>query len=281
MPWRHQVSLPDLLGSKRHAPRSTLHIWTEQHVQALGKGGLVASMSQISHPAKRITIRADTRELRSGIPTLLETTHHVVVEVVQLAVGDYELGGNPLRIVERKNAADFVASIADQRLFEQVESLLESAVTPLVVLEGDWTGLPSQMHPNAVRGALTYVVGIRGIPILPSPNAQETAALLASLARQLQVGFKQPGSSPVKKARTLAEQQISLLTALPGIGPITAHALLARFGSIEQVLLASADELATMSGITSARAALLVDILHSSHVTPNTAPAATPSAEQR
>lgn len=181
---------------------------------------------------------------------------------------------------KRKTAADLLASIADQRLFAQVESLLESAVAPLIVLEGDWTGLPSRMHPNAVRGAMTYVAGIRGIPILPSPNAEETAALLASLARQLQVGFKQPGSSPVKKARTLVEQQISLLTALPGIGPITAQVLLARFGSIQQVLLASADELATMSGITSARSALLVDILHSPHATANAAPAAIPSAEE-
>lgn len=60
-------------------------------------------MPSIAHPAKRITIRADTRELRSGIPTLLETTHHVDVEVVQLAVGDYELGGNPLRIAEKED----------------------------------------------------------------------------------------------------------------------------------------------------------------------------------
>jgi len=218
-------------------------------------------------PVPSIAIRADTREVQSGIPGLLETTYGVQVEIAQLPVGDYELGGTPLRVVERKTAPDFVASIADQRVFAQVEALLASGVAPLIVLEGDWSSVPSQMHPNAIRGALTYLTGILAVPLLPSPSPTGTAALLASLAKQLQVGYQQPGgASPARKAKTLEDQQISVLTALPGIGPSTARALLAHFGSIQQVLLASAEELATISGITPARAARLIDILRTPHV---------------
>jgi ERCC4-type nuclease len=59
----------------------------------------------------------------------------------------------------------------------------------------------------------------------------------------------------------VADQQISVLTALPGIGPVTARALLARFGSVEQMLHASLEELTMITGISPARAAILIEIL--------------------
>ena len=133
------------------------------------------------------------------------------------------------------------------------------------MLEGDWSQVKSRIHPNAVRGALTYLTGVLGIQLLPSPGPAETAALLASLGKQLQVGYQQPGGSPVKKAKTVAEQQLSVLMALPGIGPVTARALLSRFGSVAEVLHAPAEALTTITGITPARAAVLIEILRSSY----------------
>jgi ERCC4-type nuclease len=42
-----------------------------------------------------IHIRVDTQEERSGIPALLAAMPQVHVEVTQLQVGDYDVGGNP------------------------------------------------------------------------------------------------------------------------------------------------------------------------------------------
>jgi ERCC4-type nuclease len=86
---------------------------------------------------------------------MLQTAHQAVVEIAPLPVGDYEPGGNPLRVAERKTAPDLVASNADLHLFAQAEALLSSGVAPLIVLEGDWSQVPGWMDPNAVRGALT------------------------------------------------------------------------------------------------------------------------------
>jgi ERCC4-type nuclease len=90
---------------------------------------------------------------------------------------------------------------------------------------------------------------VLGIPLLPSPQPTGTAALLASLAKQLQMGFQQPGGSPVKKAKTLAEQQLDVLMALGR----SRRALLARFGSVVRALQASVEELTSITGITPAR----------------------------
>jgi len=161
-----------------------------------------------------ITIRVDAREVRSGIPDLLINTFGVSIEVAPLRAGDYELGGRPIRVAELKAAPDLVALIADQRLFAQVDALLTSGVAPVVVLEGDWRRVQSRMHPNAIRGALTYLAGVLQVPVLPSAGVADTAALPYSLAKQLQVVCHQPGAAPAKKAKTLTDQQISVLAAL-------------------------------------------------------------------
>jgi ERCC4-type nuclease len=97
-----------------------------------------------------IHIRIDTQEQRSGIPDLLASMPQVHVEVTPLRIGDYDVGGDPRRIFERKTGSDFLCSLAQGRLFPQLAALLKSRFAPILLLEGDPLGVShSQMRPRS------------------------------------------------------------------------------------------------------------------------------------
>src|SRR5260370_33110097 len=54
------------------------------------------------HPPSPIHLRIDTQEQRSGIPDLLAAMPQVHIEVTPLRMGDYDVGGDPHRVFERK-----------------------------------------------------------------------------------------------------------------------------------------------------------------------------------
>ena len=215
-----------------------------------------------------ITIRVDIQEERSGIPAFLAALPQVQLERVQLQVGDYDLGGDPRRVVERKSASDFILSIENGRLFAQLTALLATDFAPTLLLEGDAMGVRSSMRPEAITGALTYIAGILHVPILPSNGPENSARLLHSLARQLQVGYAVPGPAVGRRAASLSEQQVQVLLSLPGIGPATARALCTRFASLHELLNADSATLATVPGVSPAKATALVQLLHAAFSTP-------------
>jgi ERCC4-type nuclease len=60
------------------------------------------------HPPDPIHIRIDTQEQRSGIPALLAAMPQVHIEMIPLRMGDYDIGGNPRRVFERKTGSDLL-----------------------------------------------------------------------------------------------------------------------------------------------------------------------------
>lgn len=83
------------------------------------------------------TIRADLREIRSGIIDTLKQiqaagsiTHSDSFEIIEdvLTVGDYIVQcGDRVLIIERKAVADLAASIIDKRIYENHKKLLDAA----------------------------------------------------------------------------------------------------------------------------------------------------------
>ena len=136
-----------------------------------------------------IHIRIDTQEQRSGIPDLLAAMPQIHVEVIPLQMGDYDVGGDPCQIVERKTGSDFPCSLARGRLFPQLAELLKSRFAPILLLEGDPLSVShSQMRPESIRGALAYIAAILRVPILPSSGPAESAHLIYAVAKRCQIG---------------------------------------------------------------------------------------------
>jgi ERCC4-type nuclease len=217
-----------------------------------------------------IHIRIDTQEQRSGIPDLLAAMPQIHVEMIPLQMGDYDVGGDPCRIIERKTGSDFLCSLAQGRLFPQLAELLKSRFAPILLLEGDPLSVShSQMRPESIRGALAYIAATLRVPILPSSGPAESAHLIYAVAKRCQIGKvhgrigQAPHGPPAGRRRaTQSEQQLHIMLSLPGIGPATARALCARFRSLHDLLSADAAQLATVPGVGPSRAAALEELLH-------------------
>lgn len=229
----------------------------------------VQAMQEQQEPVP-IHIRIDTQEQRSGIPDLLAGMPQVHVEVIPLCMGDYDVGGDPCRIFERKTGSDFLCSLAQGRLFSQLAALLKSRFAPILLLEGDPLSVNhSQMRPESIRGALAYIAAILRVPILPSSGPADSAHLVYAVAKRCQVGkvhgrVEQAAHGPPagRRRATQSEQQMHIMLSLPGIGPVTARAVCARFRSLHDLLNADATQLATVPGVGPSRAAALEQLLH-------------------
>ena len=200
----------------------------------------------------------DERERKSGIPDLLKQIG-VKVEMMNLPVGDYIVA--PETIVERKSVNDFISSVFDGRLFDQCNRLKEHFEHPTIILEGNVDEIDKiTENPLVFYGAMSSVVLDFKIPVIPTPNASHTTKLLISMcARQETV--KGPFLKKIRKSGNLQQQQLSILTSLPGVGEKLASRMLEKFGSPSSSLNASSVELSKISGMGEARAQKIRKIL--------------------
>jgi Fanconi anemia group M protein len=205
-----------------------------------------------------IVITADTRERNSGVIELLEAFPHVRVEIAQLPVADFLLGGGVA--VERKTARDLISSIIDRRLFDQAEHLRENYSHPVLILEGDPLAVESRVRPNAIRGALSRLAVMGRLPVLPSADPEETAALLVTIARQAQTESGNERSPAKRRALSITEWQEAIVAALPGVGPVLARRLLAHLGSFAALVQADVKTLREVEGIGPRKAEALVGL---------------------
>ncbi|ADT83993.1 DEAD/DEAH box helicase [Thermococcus barophilus] len=195
---------------------------------------------------KGIVIYVDSRELKSQVPKYLkELGAHI--EVKTLDVGDYIVSEDVA--VERKSANDFIQSIIDGRLFDQVKRLTEAYARPVIIIEGQLYGIRN-VHPNAIRGALAAVTIDWGVPILFSTDAKETAQFIYLIAkREQEERKKEVAVRSEKKALTLADRQRLIVEGLPYVSATLAKRLLRHFGSVERVFTAKENELMEVEGI--------------------------------
>lgn len=189
---------------------------------------------------------ADTREGNSKVIRHLSEME-IDVKVQAMAVGDYQVSDEV--VIERKTAKDFVDSIVDKRLFKQARSLMEEFKRPLIILEGDdlYNGM---INPNAIRGSIASIALDFGISIMPTRNAQDTAAMIKRIAIREQSGEKTPIQIRTdKKPVNLWEQQLFIIESLPNIGPVNAKNLLEHFGTVANIINASESQLQEVEGI--------------------------------
>ncbi|MCI7291441.1 MAG: DEAD/DEAH box helicase [Methanobrevibacter woesei] len=191
-------------------------------------------------------VYADSREGNSKVIRHL-TEMEMDVKVRPMAVGDYQVSDDVA--IERKTAKDFVDSIMDKRLFKQATELREEFKNPLIILEGDdfYNGF---INPNAVRGSIASIALDFGISIIPTRNAQDTAAMIKRIAIREQTGEKPHIQTRTdKKPVNMWEQQLFIVESLPNIGPVNAKKLLEHFGTVSKVINASENELMEVEGI--------------------------------
>ena len=218
---------------------------------------------KILKPADRIVIVADNREFTSRVVRELALSD-CIVQPKQLEVGDYILSDRCA--AERKTAADFVASVFDQRLFEQAASLKRSFARPLLIIEGYDIYSQRNVHPNSLRGALASLAIDYALPILWTENEAETAAMLFWIAKREQLDEgRSLAIRSEKRTATLPEHQEFLVAGLPDINTSRARALLSHFKTPEKVFKASEEKLKKVGGIGDVLARRIRELLESEY----------------
>ncbi|AGB39717.1 DEAD/DEAH box helicase [Natronococcus occultus] len=214
----------------------------------------------------RVEVVADQREMDANIARELSRRESYEVRLETLEVGDYVLSDRVA--VERKSVADFVDSLVggDRSVFEQVGAMSRHYARPIVVVEGEGLYEQRDVHPNAVRGALSSLAVDFGASVLRTESEADTTDLLAVIAgREQEVGDREVSVHGQKQAKTMAEQQEYVVSSIAEIGPVTARALLEEFGTVEAVMIATEDELMEADGVGRVTAERIRDVIGSEY----------------
>lgn len=184
--------------------------------------------------------------------------------VARLELGDIAIGD--VYLVERKTAADFVASLLDRRLASQLDRLAKlKDVRPIVIVEGPFNQLVlAGMDPADVRQAMLGVQLDWRIPLIRSHDFEHTAQWIVELVRRADRAFSasmpyQPPSQSAarptaptgKKPKALGADalQMAALQKVPGLGKNKAAVLLEHFGSISAIKAATVKQIGEIPGI--------------------------------
>lgn len=165
--------------------------------------------------------------------------------------------------IERKTVEDFLASMIDKRLMQQVRELRKNFERPLLVLEGeeDIYAL-RKIHPNAIRGMLAAIAVSYAVPIIRTKNAVDTALLIKTIARrEREEGEREFSVRVQKKPLTTKELQEFVVESLPGVGPVIAKNLLKDLKSVKSVVNASVEELKKVEGLGEKKAKEIREVL--------------------
>lgn len=210
------------------------------------------------------TLIVDSREKRSTIAARL-TRLGYPVQTKKLPVGDYWLPGK--FIIERKEANDFVTSIMNAHLFNQAEYLASHADQPFIILEGNLDDIYSSIDPESVAGALSALLVIYGISVIPSPGIEETARLIGRMIKHVTQGLGYEIPLRTNKPKYDGGTALYLVEGLPGVGPDMARKLIIHFGTPAKVFAADAKALRKVKGVGPKTIACI-------HAALNTAPTA-------
>ncbi len=190
-------------------------------------------------------IIVDSREFKSRVVRELFKSG-VKIQSMKLMIGDYLIGEKIC--VERKSVKDFVDSLVDKRIFEQLRKMKEYYEKPVLIIEGekDWYGV-RKVHPNAIRGLLSSIAVDYEIPIIKSKNDYDTSQIIKSLGERME---KKPKPFIKKdKPVLMKDVQESILSMIPGVGVKSAKNLLKTFKTLKKISNSSIEELCSVEGI--------------------------------
>ena len=190
-------------------------------------------------PNPKISITIDTREKQSLIAAnLIEKKANIEFE--KLEIGDYFIGG---AVIERKTFQDFLSSMINKRLIEQLKNLKKYENHFLIIEGFNFQYGETKIHENAIRGMLLSIVLDFKIPIIFTENEEDTSKFLILTAKKYE---KSSPLATIRESKTLKsahEQKKFILEGFPGIGATISKDLLDNFDSLKEIFNASEEDL--------------------------------------
>ncbi len=225
-----------------------------------------SSASPTPTDPEAVEIVIDQRELDSTIARQLSAQEDIQTRLETLDIGDYVCSDRVA--VERKTVEDFLSTLVgeERSLFDQITELTNNYPRAVVLIEGAGLYERRNVHPNAIRGALTSLAVDFDVSVLRSTDEDDTVALLSTIAEREQAErdrtVRVHGD---KQAKTLAEQQEYVVASIAEIGPVTARSLLSELGTVEAVLTADRDTLMEVNGVGAVTADRIREVVASEY----------------
>jgi len=222
-------------------------------------------------PKQKVII--DYREKNSLVPANLIKLG-LETEFKELKVADYLINGTA---IERKTISDFLSSMKNQRLINQLQEL-QQYENKLLIIEGideqelysddnhlgenAYTISPEAIRnrpskfrgkskktkglsSNAIRGFLLSILLKHKIPIIFTKNSEDTAKFISVLSKKK----SKPLPLNIKKKSLNKKEQLQfIIESFPGIGPKTAKKLLEKFKTIKNIINSSQKQLKEVLG---------------------------------
>lgn len=194
-------------------------------------------------------VYVDSNEAATAKKVYGELSKLVPTKVVDMHGGkgcaDYFI---PPFIFERKSAGDFLRSIRDGSLFNQVRRMKDvPSASVFVLVEGFAKALKfSKWSLQSVSGVLWSLVYDWKVQLLWTCSTHHSAVMLATIFKDL-VKADEYRLIPmrVKPSKlSLSERQRFIVEGYEKVGPVSAIKLLEKFGSVCDIMSASTDELA-------------------------------------
>ena len=197
---------------------------------------------------EKYIIYVDTHEPESIFKKLQEFDE---IEPIQrtLDAGDYYIpAGKYSLLIERKTVNDYINSVFDTRLWEELEKIKdaqtnnESKLIPMLLVEGDWHFIMKYGKKNekaavgSVYASLLSTIASWGVHVVSSPSMSWTPYVLASFTKWL--GRPRRAEPPVYKPKALSldEMSIRVLCSLPHISVERAKKILKHYGTLKDAL---------------------------------------------
>jgi ERCC4-type nuclease len=200
------------------------------------------NLPKCPNPNNQIIV--DTREKQSLISSFL-VNKKANFDFEKLEIGDYKIENI---IIERKTFPDFISSIIDKRLMQQLSNLKKYEKQILIIEGFDYNYSKFKIHENAIRGAFISVAIDFNTPLIFTKNEEDTANFLILTAKKFEKQKSENSLRQSKNIKTIGEQKQFILEGFPGIGPIAAKKLIEEFGSIKKIINAPEEKIIKILG---------------------------------
>ncbi|MEW5759242.1 MAG: DEAD/DEAH box helicase [Candidatus Thermoplasmatota archaeon] len=211
----------------------------------------------------KLSIIVDLRELHSKVVKEL-TKYDLNIKPMQLKIGDYLVSD---RIgIERKSTEDFIQSLIDGRLFQQIKALKSNYMSPILIIEGESLFTVRQVSQSAIFGAIASIIADYHIPIITAKDEKESASLIYTIAKREIDEGREVEIREKKSTMRLDELQRFVVEGLPNVSAVISQRLLSHFGSVKAVMDADEKELCKVKGLGKKTAMEILRVLRSSYM---------------
>jgi len=218
----------------------------------------------------------DKRE-RSELAALVQRRAemlHIPFEMEWLEIGDYVIQSEPSVCFEAKSISDFLGSVRNKRLFNQMDNMVDAYDINMVVIHGhleEAVGYVDTLNTRwrnklkgMICGAMASINLHTSIKCVWVPSVDEAAHIIMASCTQVKKPLILTKQLP-KKTRS-DDARVDVLCGVDGISAAKAKKLLAEFGSIYEIGASSIEELTIIKGIGKVIAGNIIRTLNSEKV---------------